>query len=128
MLVLFPRQIGVRSDLLGFTEGVLERFLFLKHATAVPPARQTIPASAKADTTRILKGKDGFPFELPDLNSNVKFWRRGVAAVTLVVATSSSFSPPVWFGVGGVSVCLLPLANAASLALAKIKTIHILGL
>ena len=126
--MLFPRQIGVRPGLLGLTDGVLEFFFFLKHATAVPPARQTIPASDKAATTRILKGKDGFPLALPDLNSKVVFWLRGVAVVTLVVATSSSISPPVWFGVGGVSVCLLPLANAASLALAKIKTIHILGL
>ena len=126
--MLFLRQMGVRSGLLGLTDGVLEFFFFLKHATAVPPARQTIPARAEAATTRILKGKDEFLLALPDLKSKVVFWLRGVAEVTLVVVTSSSIPPPVWFGVGGVSVCLLPLANAASLALAKIKTIHILGL
>ena len=114
--------MGVSSGLLGLTDGVLEFFFFLKHTTAVPPARQTIPARAEAATTRILKGKDGFPFELPDLNSNVEFWRRGVAAVTLAVATSSTVSPPVWFGVGEVSVCSLPTVDAASLASAKIKT------
>ena len=122
LLVLFLRQMGVRSGLLGLTDGVLEFFFFLKHATAVPPARQTIPARAKAATTRILKGKDEFLLALPDLKSKVVFWLRGVAEVTLVVVTSSSIPPPVWFGVGEVSVCSLPTVDAASLAPAKIKT------
>ena len=116
--------MGVRSGLLGLTDGVLEFFFFLKHATAVPPAKQTIPARAEAATTRILKGKDEFLLALPDLKSKVVFGC-GVAGVTLVEVTSSSIPPPVWFGVGEVSVCSLPTVDAASLAPAKIKTTHL---
>ena len=113
--------MGVRSGLLGLTDGVLEFFFFLKHATAVPPAKQTIPTRTEAATTRILKGKDEVLLALPDLKSKVVFGC-GVAEVTLVVVTSSSIPPPVWFGVGEVSVCSLPTVDAASLAPAKIKT------
>lgn len=120
--------MGVRSGLLGLTDGVLELFFFLKHATAVPPAMQTSPARAEAATTRILKGKDEFLLALPDLKSKVVFWLRGVAGVTLVVVTSSSIPPPVWFGVGEVSVCSLPMVDAASLAPAKIKTTQLFSL
>ena len=121
LLVLFLRQMGVRSGLLGLTDGVLELFFFLKHATAVPPAKQTIPTRAEAATTRILKGKDEFSLALPDLKLKVVFCLCEVAGVSLVVVTSSSI-PPVWFGAGEVSVCSFPTVDAASLAPAKIKT------